>query len=79
MSDDEIIFYTYKEIQDVLEGIVHDLEPAGIGARNFKESIYLQLQRKNLNPANRIELANTFQSKIIYILRMQGCISDDLC
>ena len=36
-------FYTYKEIQNVLEGIVHDLEPAGIGARNFKESIYLQL------------------------------------
>jgi len=45
-------FYTHKEIQDVLEGIVHDLEPAGIGARNFKESIYLQLQRKNLDPAN---------------------------
>ena len=28
--------------------IIHNLEPAGIGARDFKELILLQLKRKNL-------------------------------
>ena len=36
------------KILDVLIGIIHDLEPAGIGARDFKELILLQLKRKNL-------------------------------
>ncbi len=62
-------FYTYKEIQNVLEGIVHDLEPAGIGARNFKESIYLQLQRKNLDPVNlKIASEILFNPKYINFL-----------
>ena len=36
------------KIVDVLIGIIHNLEPAGIGARDFKELILLQLIRKNL-------------------------------
>ena len=36
------------KIVDVLIGIIHNLEPAGIGARDFKELILLQLKRKNL-------------------------------
>jgi len=36
------------KILNVLIGIIHNLEPAGIGARDFKELILLQLNRKNL-------------------------------
>ena len=36
------------KILNVLIGIIHNLEPAGIGARDFKELILLQLKRKNL-------------------------------
>ena len=36
------------KILNVLIGVIHNLEPAGIGARDFKELILLQLKRKNL-------------------------------
>ena len=36
------------KILNVLISIIHNLEPAGIGARDFKELILLQLKRKNL-------------------------------
>ena len=36
------------KILNVLIGIIHNLEPAGIGARDFKELILLQLKRQNL-------------------------------
>ena len=36
------------KILDVLVSVIHNLEPAGIGARDFKELILLQLKRKNL-------------------------------
>ena len=29
--------YSAKEIKNVLNNVIHDLEPAGIGARNFKK------------------------------------------
>jgi RNA polymerase sigma-54 factor len=38
-----------EKILNVLYNVVQNLEPAGIGARNFKELIFLQLNRKNLN------------------------------
>ena len=38
-----------KKILNVLYNVVQNLEPAGIGARNFKELIFLQLNRRNLN------------------------------
>ena len=41
--------FSSQEIQTVLENIIHKLDPAGIGGRNFKEIIFLQLERKNLN------------------------------
>ena len=40
--------FSFQEIKIVLEGIVQNLDPAGIGARNFKELIFLQLKRKKL-------------------------------
>ena len=36
------------KILDVLVSVIHNLEPAGIGARDFKDLILLQLKRKNL-------------------------------
>ena len=36
------------KIVDVLINVIQNLEPAGVGARDFKELIFLQLKRKNL-------------------------------
>jgi len=41
--------YSYKEIEKVLTDIIHLLDPAGIGFRNLKETIYIQLKRKNID------------------------------
>jgi len=49
--------YSVKEIKNVLNNVIHDLEPAGIGARNFKETIYIQL-KKNEIPLQELEIAN---------------------
>jgi len=49
--------YSVKEIKIVLGSIVQDLEPAGIGARDFKETIFLQLKRQEI-PAKELEIAD---------------------
>ena len=46
-----------KEIKNVLTNIIHDLEPAGVGARNFKETIFIQLN-KYKTPVEQLEIAN---------------------
>ena len=48
--------YSIKEIEDVLINIIHDLDPAGIGARSFKESIYIQLKKKEIS-TEELEIA----------------------
>lgn len=48
------IFTTEKEIEHVLK-IVHQLDPAGVGARNLQECLSIQLHRKEQNPD--VELA----------------------
>jgi len=48
--------HSVKEIKVVLNNIIQDLEPAGIGARNFKETIYIQLKRKEI-PSKELEIA----------------------
>ena len=53
--------YSVKEIKNVLVNIIHDLEPAGVGARNFKETIYLQLKKQEI-PTEELEIA----SKILF-------------
>ena len=45
------------KILDVLINIIHNFEPAGIGARDFKELILLQLKRKNLGQS-QLQLIN---------------------
>ena len=37
------------EINEVLVNIIQELEPTGIGFRNFKECIKIQIKKKNLN------------------------------
>ena len=53
--------YSVKEIKNVLVNITHDLEPAGVGARNFKETIYIQLNKQEI-PSEELEIA----SKILF-------------
>ena len=48
--------YSSKEIKNVLSNVNHDLEPAGVGARNFKETIYLQLKKQKI-PVKELEIA----------------------
>ena len=56
---EELMKYAYssKEIKNVLSKIIHDLEPAGVGARNFKETIYIQLRKQKI-PEMELEIAN---------------------
>jgi len=49
--------YSIEEIKNVLKNIIHDLEPAGVGARSFKETIYIQLKKQEL-PVQELEIAN---------------------
>ena len=49
--------YSIKEIKSVLKNVVQDLDPAGVGARNFKETIYIQLRKKAI-PTEELEIAN---------------------
>ena len=56
---EELMDYVYstKEIKNVLNNIIHDLEPAGVGARNFKETIFIQLKKQKI-PVQELEIAN---------------------
>ena len=49
--------YSTKEIRIVLSNIIQDLEPAGIGARDFKETIFIQLKKQEI-PSEELEIAN---------------------
>ena len=46
MMDYQFNFY---DIEVVLKNIIHNLEPAGIGYRNFKECIKIQISKKRLS------------------------------
>ena len=56
---EELMDYVYsiQEIKNVLNNIIHDLEPAGVGARNFKETIFIQLKKQKI-PVEELEIAN---------------------
>ena len=56
---EELMDYAYsiQEIKNVLNNIIHDLEPAGVGARNFKETIFIQLKKQKI-PVEELEIAN---------------------
>ena len=48
---EELLQYEFpiKDIQHVLEDIIQQLDPAGVGGRSFKEIIFIQIMRKNLS------------------------------
>jgi RNA polymerase sigma-54 factor len=50
------IFTTEEEVEKVLR-IVHDLEPAGVGARNLQECLSIQLHRKDKTKATNLAIA----------------------
>ncbi len=50
--------YSIKEIKDVLHNVIQELDPSGIGARNFKETIYIQLKKKATSKGRIRKLTN---------------------
>ena len=54
------VYTTEEEVENVLE-VVHQLDPAGVGARNLQECLSIQLNRKEQNPD--IELASAIIDK----------------
>ena len=38
-----------KDVEDILLNIIHNLEPLGVGYRNFKECIKIQIYKKDFN------------------------------
>ena len=40
--------FLYSEIENVLTNVIHTLDPPGVGFRNIKECIYIQLKRKDI-------------------------------
>ena len=48
---------TENELEEVLK-IIHDLEPAGVGARNLRECLLLQIEKKD-NTLASMKLAYT--------------------
>lgn len=46
--------FHFHEIESVLKDIIHNLEPAGVGYRNFKECIKIQISKKKLPQKIRI-------------------------
>lgn len=56
---EELMDYAFslKEIKNVLYNVIQELDPPGIGARNFKEAIYLQLSKQAV-PFEELEIAN---------------------
>ena len=49
--------FSIQEIKSVPKNVIQDLDPAGVGARNFKETIYIQLRKKDI-PTEELEIAN---------------------
>ena len=60
--------YTYKTIENNLINIIHELSPSGVGFRDFKECIFLQINKSSISDIE-LEIAN----KILYEIS-----SDDL-
>ena len=50
------VYTTEEKIEDVLK-IVHQLDPAGVGARNLQECLLIQLKRKKRTPENELAIA----------------------
>jgi RNA polymerase sigma-54 factor len=70
--------YSYKEIEKVLTDIIHLLDPAGVGFRSLKETIYIQLKRKNIdNQLLYISEIILFKSSGMNILDVKNKLLND--
>ena len=70
--------YSYKEIEKALTDIIHLLDPAGIGFRSLKETIYIQLKRKNIdNQLLHISEIILFKSSGMNILDVKNKLLND--
>ena len=49
------VYTSEEKIEDVLK-IVHQLDPAGVGARNLQECLLIQLKRKKRTPENELAI-----------------------
>ena len=53
ISDIEVILkykFSYTEIENVLKTIIQNLEPYGVGFRDIKETILIQLKKRGIDP-----------------------------
>ena len=49
--------HSNDEINSVLENVIQNLHPSGIGAKNFKETIHIQLRKKEITQ-DELDVAN---------------------
>ena len=57
------VFTTEEKVLNILKKVVHSLEPTGVGARNLKECLVIQLKAKQTNKQRQLAinvLENTF-------------------
>lgn len=51
------IYTDAKEVEKILQNVIFELEPAGIGARNLQECLIVQLKRKNSSRSINIAIS----------------------
>lgn len=56
MAFTQNISTTKKEVEHVLKTVIHELEPAGVGARDLQESLLIQLHRKEQKPSRLLAI-----------------------
>jgi len=56
MAFTENINTTFEEVEYLLKTVIHELEPPGVGARDLKESLLIQLLRKEVKPARELAI-----------------------
>ncbi len=65
--------FSFKEIERVLTDVIHLLDPAGVGFRSIKETIYIQLKRKKIDSQLlQISEAILFKSSNLDILNVKN-------
>jgi len=56
MAFTENINTTFEEVEYLLKTVIHELEPPGVGARDLKESLLIQLLRKEVKPSRELAI-----------------------
>lgn len=56
MAFTQNVLTTETEVEHLLHTVIHQLDPAGVGARDLQESLLLQLKRKEPKPARQLAI-----------------------